>query len=301
MSVKICLSLKKIERAGSTASPPPRENGIFLRGTNQASVILIHGLTGTPNEMRYVANFLNRRGYTVVCPRLANHGEPLSLLKKTKWQDFYSSVREAFVNLRKEGGQNPIFVGGLCMGALLGLLLADEFGSQVAAVSSLSITLFYDGWATPWYRHLLPLFLWTPLKYISYYKEDPPYGVKDEAIRERIHGYYSKATLDDMHEVAEHGYPYVPGTLFYQNHLLIQHVIRKLPSIRVPVQLIQAREDDTTSVKNSKFVYDRLGSAVKELVLLEDSYHLVTVDRERDKVGEELDRFFSRIRGSLVS
>ena len=265
-----------------------------MKGENGANVILIHGLTGTPNEMRYLANGLNRKGYSVSCPRLANHGEPMAVLKWTKWQEFYQSARQAFLAMQSRNGKGPVFISGLCMGALLALLLAEEFGSQIAGVSCLSVTLFYDGWSAPWYRHLLPLFLWTPLKNIAYYKEDPPYGVKDETIRERIHRYYSQATLDDLKEVGEHGYPYVPGTLFYENHLLIKQVIKKLSSVRVPVQLIQAREDDTTSVKNSKFVYDRISSPVKELVLLEDSYHLVTVDRDREKVVEKMGEFFSR-------
>ena len=276
------------------------EDSYFLKGKNGCAVILVHGLTGTPNEMGYAANFLNRKGYTVFSPRLANHGEPLSVLKHTSWQDFYRSVSEAFIRVERQNEGGPIFVAGLCMGALLGLLLAEEFGDRLSGISCLSVTLFYDGWAMPWYRHLLPLFLWTPLKNISYYKEDPPYGVKDEAIRERIHRYYSQATLDNMEQMAEHGYPYVPGTLFYQNHLLIRQVIKKLPSIQVPVQLIQAREDDTTSVKNSKFVYARVGSKDKELTLLENSYHLITVDRERDKVGTKMDEFFSRIRGHVA-
>ena len=298
MTVKISFRAGKSGVTKEESSSAPFVDNGFLKGKNGASVLLIHGLTGTPNEMRYLANSLNRKGYSVFCPRLANNGEPMPVLKKTTWQDFYSSAREAFISMQTRNGKGPIFISGLCMGALLGLLLAEEFPNQVAGVSCLSVTLFYDGWSVPWYRFLLPLFMRTPLREISYYKEDPPYGVKDEAVRERIHRYYRQADLDDMKKVAEYGYPFVPATLFYQNDLLIKHVIKKLPSIQAPVQLIQAREDDTTSVKNSQFVYDRIGSKTKDLVLLEDSYHLVTVDRERDKVAEKLDEFFSRLRTS---
>ena len=71
------------------------DDGYVLEGDNGSSVILIHGLTGTPVEVRFLAGFLNRKGYTAICPRLANHGEDISVLKHTRWQDFYRSVRDA--------------------------------------------------------------------------------------------------------------------------------------------------------------------------------------------------------------
>ena len=301
MTVKFSFNHRKRPESVLSSRSSSFEKGIFLPGKNQAGIILIHGLTGTPNEMRYLANGLNQIGYSVFCPRLANHGETLAVLKQTKWQEFYESVREAFFMMQNRNEKGPVFVAGLCMGALLSLLLAEEFGNQVAGVSCLSVTLFYYGWNAPWYRHLLPLFLWSPIRNIAYYKEDPPYGVKDEAIRERIHRYYSKASLDDLNEVGEHGYPFVPATLFYENDLLIKQVTKKLPLVRVPVQLIQALEDDTTSVKNSEFVYDRIGSSVKEMVLLDDSYHIVTVDRDREKVIEKMNLFFSRVSTGVFS
>ena len=295
MSIKFSLNHRKASYSKKPEDSSLSGKGFSLKGENGATVILIHGLTGTPNEMRYTANSLNRKGYSIVCPRLANHGEPMAILKRTTWQDFYQSVKEAFISIESSAGGAPIFVAGLCMGALLGLLLADEFGDRVAGVSCLSVTLFYDGWSVPWQRCFLPLAYWTPIKHFFYFKEEPPYGIKDGTIRRRVHQYYSKATLDDLEGVMESGYPYVPVTLLYQNHLLVKWVMKRLPSIKVSVQLIQAKDDDTTSVKNSEFVYDRIGSEVKEMVLLEDSYHLITIDRERDKVATKIDEFFSRL------
>ena len=296
MPVQFSFNHRKSADLKKRADSPLSGNGFSLKGENgAATVILIHGLTGTSNEMRYTANSLHRKGYTVICPKLANHGEPMAILKETTWQDFYQSIKGVFLEVEGSAKGGPIFIGGLCIGALLGLLLADEFGARISAVSCLSVTLFYDGWNVPWYRILLPIFYWTPiLKDISYYKEDSPYGIKDEAIRERVHQYYSRASLDDMDGMLEHGYPYIPASLFYQNHLLIKHVTKRLSSVEVPVQLIQAKDDDTTGVKNSEFVYHRIKSRIKELILLEDSYHVITVDREREKVAQKMDEFFSR-------
>jgi carboxylesterase len=277
------------------SGPQDHGNGFTLEGDNGAAVVLVHGLTGTPNEMRFLATYLNRKGYTVICPRLANHGEPLSVLKKTRWQDFYASVREVMTGKRVTGNPGPVYTGGLSMGALLALLAADEFRERVAGVSCLATTLFYDGWNTPGAKYFMPLAC-TPLKNFFYFKEEPPYGVRNEAIRNRIHRYYANATLDRMDNVAQYGYPFFPVTQLYQLQLLVRHLTRRLGRIRTPVQLIQAKDDDMTSVKNSKFVYDRIGSETKEMIFLYNSYHVITVDQERETVAEKMGAFFGRLR-----
>jgi carboxylesterase len=83
--------------------------------------------------------------------------------------------------------------------------------------------------------------------------------------------------------------------LLYQLQLLVKHVSSILPRIDLPVQLIQAKDDDMTSTKNSKFIYDRISSKVKEIVLLYDSYHVITADQERDTVAEKMESFFAGI------
>lgn len=272
-----------------------KENSLFMRGNNGSTVILIHGLTGTPNEMAILGTFLNKEGFSVVCPRLANHGEPIQIVKKTKWMEFYGSVREAFLKVERSADTKNIFVSGLCMGALLGLLLAIEFKDRIDGVSCLAPTFFYDGWNMPWYRHLILIPYYTPLKHFLYYREEPPYGIKNEAIRKHVHDYYSKADLDDLKEVAKYGYPYLPLALLYEHSLLARYIKKRLPEITTPIQIIQAKDDDTTSVKNSELVYNNVGSKVKEMVLLYNSYHLITVDQERGTVAEKMGDFFTRL------
>jgi len=269
-------------------------DGLYLEGNNGSLVILIHGLTGTPHEMQFQAHALNRNGYTVICPRLANHGQPLAVLKNTKWQEFYLTAKETFLNNKKNYHQ--VFISGLSMGALLALLLAEEFPGEVNGVSCLSPTLFYDGWNTPWYRCFLPLVYLTPLKHCFYFKEDPPYGIKNEAVRRRVHRYYSQASLDDIDNIGQYGYPYFPVTLLHQLELLVKYLNRRLKNIDTPVQLIQARDDDMTSIKNSQFIYNRIASPTKEVVLLEDSYHVITADQQREQVADEIARFFGSLR-----
>lgn len=284
------LSGKESTRVSSQGPAGP---GFSLEGSSGNTVILIHGLTGTPNEMRFPATYLNRKGYNVIVPRLANHGEPLSVLKNTRWQEFYSSVRNAVIKSRAMEGPGEVFAAGLSMGALLALLLADEFSDRISGVSCLAPTLFYDGWNTPRARFFMPLAC-TPLKHFFYFKEEPPYCVKNETIRARIHRYYSRTSLDEAGDVAQYGYPFFPVTQLYQLQLLVRHISKRLARIETPVQLIQARHDDLTSVKNSEYIFNRIASSVKEMVLLNDSYHVVTVDQERGIVAEKMAEFFGR-------
>ena len=271
------------------------DNGFTLNGQHAGTVLLIHGLTGTPHEMKGIGMLLNRQGYTVVCPQLANHSEPIEILKQTTWQECYASVRDALRSLDAASVPRPLFTAGLSMGALLALLLAEEFPDRVAGVSCLSPTLFYDGWNMRWPRHLLPLGYFTPLRYWFYFKEEPPYGVKNEAIRRRLHRYFETTSFDDISQVAQYGYPYFPVSLLCELHFLVKHLTKRLPRITTPVQFIQAEEDDMTSVKNSQFLYERVRSEIKELILLKDSYHIITVDQERALVAQKMGEFFRRI------
>ena len=290
MAIKFSLHLKDLFKPQSPVDLP--DNGLILQGTNGKAVILIHGMTGTPNEMRFLANYLNRQGYAVYCPRLANHGAPIHILKKTKWEQFYQTVRTTYLEIRDS--YSEIYAGGLSLGALLALLLADEFKDKISGVSCLSPTLFYDGWNTPWYSRLLPLGYHTPLKYFFYFKEDPPYGVKNKAIQQRIHEYFNRANLHNLQGVDQFGYPYFPVSLLHQLEKLVKHLSGRLGNIDAPVQLIQAKDDDMTSIKNSQFIYDRVQSAQKELVLLHDSYHIITADQERGTVALKMTEFFNR-------
>ena len=295
MAVKFQIHVGRRNHLRASPDSATHENGFSLSGRHLGTVILVHGLTGTPHEMRGIGQLLNRKGYTVICPRLAHHGEPIEMLKHMKWQECYQSVRTVFLDIQRTAPARPVFASGLSMGALLALLLADEFPNQIAGVSCLSPTLFYDGWNMPWSKHLLPLGYYTPLKYWFYFKEEPPYGIKNEAIRKRLHRYYKEAKLENIEQVGQYGYPFFPVSLLSELHFLVKHLTKRLPTITTPVQLIQAEEDDMTSIKNSQFIYDRIRSNIKELFLLKNSYHIITVDQERDLVAQKMAEFFHRV------
>ncbi|HTQ31749.1 MAG TPA: alpha/beta hydrolase, partial [Opitutaceae bacterium] len=193
-----------------------------------------------------------------------------------------------------ETGDN-VYVAGLSMSALFVLLLAEEFGDKLAGGVCLAPTLFFDGWNVPWYNRLLPLASHTPLKYRVYFKEQPPYGIKNKTIRGMVHRFYSRAKLDDIEGVAKYGYAYFPVSLFHELRRLARTIIPLLGRVRTPLLLIHPQEDDTASLKNSELIYDRISSPIKKLVVLMDSYHVITADQEREKVAVEMKAFLETI------
>ena len=270
------------------------DDGIRMTGAGDCHVLLFHGLTGAPSEFGYIAHYLHRRsGFTVRCPRLANHGQPLAVLARTRWQQLLGRARqdlsEAGAQARSSG--QTLVVGGLSLGAVLSLLLAAESPTQVDGVICLSPTLFYDGWNVPWTHKLLRLVDYTPLKYFTYYREGPPYGFKDEHLRSRIAARYENRSLDDTADAASLGYAHFPVRLFCEMRHLIEHCIHALPRVTAPLLLVQAEHDEATSPRNSLFIHEHAASKQKEMITLRDSYHVVTADLERAKVAAEMSRF----------
>ncbi|VCU69307.1 Thermostable monoacylglycerol lipase [Pigmentiphaga humi] len=255
----------------------------------RSGVLLIHGLTGTPNEMRTVAKGLHRAGYTVYGMQLAGHCGDVDDLVRTRWQDWYASVEQALDKLGRE--VDHCFVAGLSMGAVLALKAAADHPDKVAGVGVYGATFRYDGWNIPWYwrlSFLLPWFKRLNIFQDKVFDEEPPYGLKDERLRAAV----SSSMLGG--DSADAG---LPGNPFPALAELIQlsAVVRKqLPQVRCPCLVMHAAHDDMASVGNAELVVQRVRGPAK-LVLLHDSYHMITVDRERREVIRESAEFFDAV------
>ena len=255
----------------------------------RSGVLLIHGLTGTPAEMRFVAKGLNRNGFTVHAMQLAGHcGDEQDLLK-TGWRDWYRSVCDAADQLR--GTVDHMFVAGLSMGALLALKLAADRPADVDGLGLYGSTFVYDGWTIPWIGRLsflLPLVCGLGFGWKQRFHECFPYGIKDERIRQRISGLMLGG---DSSAAGLPGNPWPSLAEFYRLSFLVR---RQLRSIRTPSLVVHAVDDDVASLKNVRMVVRGVRGPVDTL-LLENSYHMVTVDQERDKVIAHTTRFFNHI------
>lgn len=268
----------------------------FALGNGRTGFLLIHGLGGTPIELKFVAKGLARHGFTVHCCQLAGHCGTEADLLATRWQDWYASVTAAFDVLRAEC--DTVIAGGLSMGGLLGLHLAAERPEEVNGLALFAPTLWYDGWATPWYRFLLQLGLLTRfgqffVRHLYRFTETEPYGIKDPTIR----GVVLAAMKSG--DSTQAGVLVTPGECVVQLHRLMQVVKAELPSIKTPALIVQARDDDLSSLTNAEYLQRHLGGLVDTLVL-DDSYHIVTVDRQRDLLIESTVAFATLLAARLA-
>jgi carboxylesterase len=256
------------------------DHKIDLKGGDDA-VLLIHGLTGSPFEMKYLARQLHQAGFTVKGPCLAGHGTTLADLKETRWQDWYRTVADAFRELKKKHA--TVSVAGLCMGALLAMFLSAEFEEEVAAISLLSTTLSYDGWGLPWYKFLLPVAYYTPVKYVYSFEEREPYGIKNEALRARI--------VEGMKD-SSIAHSSVPGVSMCELFKLINKTKKIITRVKTSTLILHSREDDLASEKNALYVKEHIGADDVRMVLLDNCYHMLPIDNQRDVVANETIAFF---------
>jgi carboxylesterase len=273
---------------------PEPANELVLDGRGPVRALLLHGLTGTPAEFAYVAHYLHYRGgVSVECRRLVNHGQPIGVLAATSWEELVASAEAHFANALAAARQREqaLVVGGLSLGAVLSLLLAAEHRDDVSGVMALSPTLFYDGWAVPWTHRLLGLADRLQLKNVLYLREGPPYGLKDPALRARVASAYESASLHHAPSSVDLGYAHFPVRLFCEMRHLIATCIARLPEVHAPLLVLQARDDEVTSPRNATFIRDHVSSAYKEIVLLENSYHIITADLDRVRVSAEMTHF----------
>lgn len=255
----------------------------------RSGVLLIHGLTGTPMEMRLLGKGLNRAGFTVHGMQLAGHCGDVEDLLATGWRDWYASVEQAADEML--GKVDHLFVGGLSMGALLALKLAADRPGQIAGVGVYGATFRYDGWSIPRMARLsfmLPLLKKLGIGRNRNFMEQPPYGIRDERLRAQI----SSAMLSG--DSAAAGLPGNPWYSLAEMHGLAAEVRRQLSRVTAPCLVAHASEDDVASLKNAELVM-RGVSAPAELLLLRDSYHMITIDKERRALIERSATFFDRI------
>lgn len=246
------------------------------------TVALFHGLCATPLELAFLANHLRQCGFLVETPTFEGYGygTPAS-----HWQDWVTQATQFIRELQKDRG-GSISLGGLSMGATLALGVSTEL-HDICSVSALSTTLQYDGWSVPWYHFLLPLAEKIGFGRIYEYKEREPFGVKNEQLR----AYVKKSLINN--KVSEVGGDRMSLKHLAEAEKLCKYVRQRLPLINTNLLLIHAVDDEVASTRNVDIVMNSVSSAVKEAIFLGNSYHIVTVDNERETVCSEVEFFLS--------
>lgn len=264
---------------------------LFIPG-GRTGFLLLHGLSGTPVEMRYIANGLARAGYTVSVPRLAGHCGTLEELRNASWKDWVCGAEQALAELGKRC--DHVFVGGLSMGAVLALKVAARNPDLVRGTACYAPTLWLNGWGVPWHARLFALVHQKWFADLFNFSERHPFGIKDTRLRKLI------ADALESGDTANTGFLSIPGGLFLELRYLVNSVRRDLGSITQPTLLVHPREDDRADISNSIYLQKHLGGRV-ETVILEDSYHVITMDRQRDVVLTRTEAFAKSVMAGFKS
>ncbi len=262
------------------AAPTVHVDGFALPGTRPLGCLLVHGFTGTPDEMRPLGLALSARGFPVHAVRLAGHGTDIDDLAGTRWQDWLASVDEAVAEL--QGIAPRVAVVGMSMGALLALHLAAARPRAVGALVLCGTPLRLHDWrlrVVPLLRRIPPL----ARRYAVLPKENRGPDVADPVVRAASPSY--RATpLAGIVEL-----------------LRLQAVVRReLEQVTQPVLALHGRHDHTVPLTNLGVLRRRLGSRTVETRVLENSWHVITIDHDRDEVARLAGDFLERIEGGGV-
>ena len=257
----------------------------YMEGTNGKGVLLVHGLTGAPAEMKFVGKHLNKLGFTVYAPLLAGHGKDEKLLRNTNYKDWVESIKQAALEFKSKISE--MHFAGICVGGQIALLAAAQNPGLFKSAVIYSSTLRYDGWNSPLYFKLgpagLPIVAKIPFLNRISFGESHPYGFKSDRVRNAI----MKAGIEGT----------LPTFSIYslnENFKLNRMLKKMLPKIKIPTLLIHAREDDVSHPRNAEKIKSLHGGEC-EIFYLDDSYHMIHVDQERSKVARLSAEFFGYV------
>jgi len=236
-----------------------------LSGARNAAVLCLHGLTGTPYEVRPLGEACAARGLTAVGPALPGHNGSLEALARVRAEAWLEAARGELVELRRQ--HERVFVAGLSMGGLLGLALAAEGALDGLAVVGTPLRLRAPlALLVPLLKHLFP-----------YVRKAGGSDIQDEAARAR-HPSYTAMPLESVHQL-----------------LRLQRSVRGLlDRVRAPILVAHGARDRTARPADARRILDRVASRERELLLLAESGHVVPVDRDGPVLANAVAEFFER-------
>jgi len=267
------------EGAGPAARPDrkpatgPSGTAFLLDGGARAGVLLVHGFTGSPYEMRALGESLAGHEVRVLCPRLPGHGEAPPG-EESDWPAWLQAVDQAFASLVDALPGRPLIAIGLSMGALLALDLAVRRSGEVRAIAALSpaITLPWPARSALW---LVRRSSALRARYATLTKGDS--DIRDPVARA-------------AHPRSE-PFPLASVLSFAELQVRTRPLV---PSVKQPILIVHARRDRTCPLSGAAWLARSVGSRDVEMHVLERSAHVVTVDLEADLVERLVAAFVER-------
>ncbi len=228
-------------------------------------VLLSHGFTGSPYSMRPFAEYLADQGFGVAVPRLPGHGTSWRELNTTRWRDWYAVLDNELERLRKE--HSKVVVAGLSMGACLVLRLAEEHGTDIDGVVVVNPSVSTEDPR----RAILPL-LQVVVPSVS-------------------------AIADDIKkpDTTEHAYDRTPLKALYSLSQLWKITRNDLAKVTQPLLLFRSVTDHVVEPSSSRRVLQGISSRDVTETLLENSYHVATLDNDAPRIFADTAAFVTRV------
>lgn len=229
----------------------------------RSGVLVVHGFTGNPQSMRGLAQALAGAGFSVELPLLPGHGTSVEDMALTRWEDWSAAVEQAYLELASRCDR--VVAAGLSMGGTLCLWLAGRHPELAGVVAV-----------------------------------NPAVGMGDAAMRqgledllaqgvERIPGIGSDVADPEAQELA---YEEVPVRCLLSLARAMGDL--DLSEVRCPVLLMNSPQDHVVPPAAAEAVAAGVSGSV-ERVVLERSYHVATLDYDRDEVERSAVEFARRV------
>ena len=231
----------------------------------RVGVLVLHGFTGSPASVRPWAEHLNEAGFAVAVPRLPGHGTRWQDLNRTTYADWYAEAEAALEKLGSECDQ--VVVAGLSMGGCLALDLAERRPREVAGlvlVNPIVNRERRDVGLLPFLKLVVPA-----LPGIA--NDIKKVGVDEVA--------YSLTPLRAAHSMLQG----------------VKLVRARLPEVTQPLLLFRSRTDRVVDPSSGRIIMSEVSSRDLEERVLEDSYHVATLDNDAPAVFEGSVGFVRRV------
>jgi len=232
---------------------PHLDGSSFYKPGNKTGFLLVHGFTATTTEVKPLAEHLHQEGYTVSAPLLPGHDTHPDDLNKVHWQDWYQTVRQAYLDLRETCDQ--IWLGGESMGALLCLLTAVEFPEVTG------------------------LLLFAPALELKIK------GSKAAYLLQYFKKYFDKGPSKNDQEWK--GYNVFPLKGFVQLMRLQKQVQKKLGKVTQPTLVVISKADNRVSLSTGEAMINSIASNKKQLIVLEDASHTMLLDHDNQFILDQ--------------
>ncbi|SDH21539.1 carboxylesterase [Alteribacillus persepolensis] len=229
------------------------------------AVLLLHAFTGSSADVRMLGRYLQKRGYTCHAPIYTGHGVPPEELFQSNSFDWWQDVERAWQELRNDGYEE-IAVAGLSLGGLMTLKVAYTY--PVKGIIPMCAPMIVSENKDRLYKGVL-----------RYAKEYKQLENKDEKQVEKEMEEFKDLPTDTLSSVNE----------------LIEEVRDSLDMIYAPAFIVQAEKDDMVPPESAQVIHDEIASDEKHLKWYEESGHVITMDKERDQLHEDVYQFLEQL------